>query len=346
MPGAQPNVLLDMAEQPAVLERLLARRSALREELAPLRSSRYEGVLLVARGSSDNAASYGRYLLELALDLPAALAANSLFTRYGCATGLARWLVVAVSQSGSTPEVVDVVARTRQLGATTLAVTNDLHAPLAQTAEVAIALDAGVERAVPATKTFTATLLVFALMAELLGAVPWPAHLLGTLPGLVEDLLNSVPEADETVAKLASGRPSVHLGRGFLYSAALETALKMRETAQLPVCAYSVADFLHGPIAATTAETVAVCHVGGGATRGDGLSVIDALALRGASVLAIGPGQFPSTCSSVLPVAPVPEPLAPLLHCVRGQQLAVQVALARGVDPDAPAGLAKVTRTS
>lgn len=336
----------DMTEQPEVLERLLQRRETLRAELRTLRTQPVAGVLLVARGSSDNAATYGRYVLEAALGRPAALSANSLFTRYGYRTRLDNWLVVAVSQSGNTPEVTEVLATTRSFGATTLALTNDARSPLAAAADTVLALEAGGERAVPATKTYTATLVALALLAEVTGSSPWRKGSLEALPLLVANVLSSLDDVRPAVELLVKGAPSVHLGRGFLYCATLESALKMQETARLPVESFSTSDFLHGPIAASHAGTVGVCHVGTGATREDSEVAARALEARGAKVVMIGSAVGTTPSAVFVPVPAVEESLAAVVHTVRGQQLAVEVALGRGLDPDTPEGLTKVTSTS
>src|SRR4051795_7435863 len=142
MPGIRMRAEMD--EQPDVLARLLSRRVA-------VAAGSIAGVVIVARGSSDHAAVYGRYLLELATRRPVALAAPSLHTRYGARTDASGWLVVGVSQSGKTPEIVDVVQRLRASGGHAIAITNNADSPLAAAAEVVIELGAGEERAVPAT---------------------------------------------------------------------------------------------------------------------------------------------------------------------------------------------------
>ncbi len=334
----------DMAEQPDALAGLLARRGEIAQALAARRRAPLAGVLLVARGSSDNAATYGRYVLEAATGRPAALSANSLFTRYGCATDLAGWLVVGISQSGATPEIAEVVARTAVLGAFTVALTNDPASPLAEAADAVVSLGAGVERAVPATKTYTTTLLALALLAEVLGAAPWPAGTLEGIPDAVAALLEDRGGLDRAVAQLGSAGSSVHLGGGYLYCAALESALKMRETALSPVDGYADLDFLHGPIAAVDHRTAAVCHVGTGPTRSDALALIARLTEKGATVVGVGNG-LSGLALAPLALPAFPESLAAIPHAIRGQQVAVGVALARGLDPDSPAGLTKVTRT-
>lgn len=335
----------DMAEQPDVLAGLLERRAAIARDCAPLLRRPPAGVLLVARGSSDNAATYGRYILEAALGRPAALSANSLFTRYDCRTALSGWLVVAVSQSGETPEITEVLTRAAELGGTSLALTNSEDSSLARAAQIVVPLGAGTERAVPATKTYTATLLALALLAEICGTPPWATGALSDLPAACARVLADTAGLADAVATLRAGTHSVHLGTGYLYCAALESALKMRETALLPVEGYAHGDFLHGPIAASGAGTIAVSHVGSGPTRPDAVRSAENLRARGATVLALGAHLDDFPCDRTLSLDEAPEALAALPHAIVGQQLAIGVATALGLDPDHPQGLRKVTIT-
>src|SRR3954454_9936308 len=184
VPGGMAGELMraEMAEQPQVLRALIARGGP---RLGP-----YAGVVIVARGSSDHAAIYGRFLLELATGRPVALAAPSLFTRYGARTDASGWLVVGVSQSGKTPEIVDVVERLRAGGGKAIAITNDADSPLAAASQAVIELGAGEERAVPATKTFTAQMAAFAALAAALGDVPWADGDLPLVPEAVQRALD------------------------------------------------------------------------------------------------------------------------------------------------------------
>src|SRR3954454_18513112 len=200
VPGAL--MAAEMAEQPRVLAAMLERRAEIHARIRPLGDPKPAGVVLVARGSSDNAAIYGRYLLELATGRPVALAAPSLFTLYGAQVDVRGWIVVGLSQSGRTPEIVDVFGRYRAAGARGIAVTNDAGSPLAHGADAVLALEAGEERAVPATKTFHAQLAAFALIAEALGPVPWASGDLDPLPGHVEAILADADPARRAAARL------------------------------------------------------------------------------------------------------------------------------------------------
>src|SRR4051812_30658076 len=215
----------ERAEQPAVLAALAARRPEIADEVRDVVPERLAGIVLVARGSSDYAAVYGRYLLELAARRPVALAAPSLLTLYGARPDLRGYLAVGVSQSGRTPEIRDVLARFGEAGARTVAVTNEASSPLAQVADVTLALGAGEERAVPATKTLTAQLAAFALLAEALGDVPWPATAWSRLPDTVAGVLADERAPASVAAALSAADRLVAVGRGYTMAVALEAAL-------------------------------------------------------------------------------------------------------------------------
>ena len=317
----------EMGEQPEVLARLLSRRVAVgSEELA--------GVVIVARGSSDHAAVYGRYLLELATRRPVALAAPSLHTRYGARTDASGWLVVGVSQSGATPEIVDVVERLRATGGHAIAITNDPDSPLAAASEAVIELGAGEENAVPATKTFTAQLAAFAVLAAALGDVPWADGDLARVPDAVAARARRPRAGWRTLAeRWAEIEELVVTARGWLYPAALETALKVREAALVTAQGFSVADFLHGPIAAVDPGAAVL------ALRAEGPAAADV----DEAVAALQRARRRRAAHAA--VDGLPEALAPIPASVRGQQLALELALRKGLDPDAPRGLNKVTIT-
>jgi glucosamine--fructose-6-phosphate aminotransferase (isomerizing) len=329
----------DMAAQPAVLAALAGRRDEIIQSLAGPAPA---GIVIVARGSSDHAGIFGRYLLEAATGLPVALAAPSLQTLYGVQPRVEGWLAVGVSQSGRTPEIATVLERYREAGARTVAVTNEPDSPLARGASIHVSLGAGEELAVPATKTFTAQLAAMALMAEALGPVPFGAGDWARLPGVVNELLGDAPPAERVAVQLQQVDELACVGRGYLMCVALETALKLREAAGLRAEGWSAADFRHGPltVAGPALPTLAVSAAGPAAA--DVAELAEQLAASGAPVLRMSddPGAslpFPSG---------LPEPLAAIPATVRAQQLALELARRRGVDPDRPPGLAKVTRTA
>src|SRR5580658_10070821 len=179
----------EMAEQPAVLERLVSRGTAVVTSVSALLPEHLCGTVLLARGSSDTAALYGRYLFEMTSGRPVALASPSLHTLYHVPVDHRDYLAIGISQSGRTPEVVSVLERMRATGARTVAIVNEMPSPLGDVADVVIDLSAGDEIAVPATKTFTATLLALALVASALGSMPWTEDDLCALPAYVSRIL-------------------------------------------------------------------------------------------------------------------------------------------------------------
>jgi len=346
--GAAPlsGVLMagEMAEQPACLAGLLDRRDEFAERVAPLFSGALAGTVIVARGSSDHAATVGRYLLELATDRPVASASPSVRTLYRADIDYRGYVVIGVSQSGRTPEIAEVLSYASKAGARTMAFTNDEASPLAESVEVVVGLRAGEERAVPATKTVTAELLAFALTASVLSGdrqtaaiEPWSSR----LPDEVARLLEDSAPMEELAGELAEAHRLVTVARGPLSGAAAEMALKLAETSFLPASAYSAADLRHGPIALVSPglPVIALAHPGPAAA--DLADLTRVLGERGARVWLLGavPGAFAGWD------ADAPEGLAPLLAVVRGQQLALWRARHLGVDPDRPVGLNKVTIT-
>lgn len=331
----------EMAEQPGILAALGRRRAGLVEQVRHALPQRLAGIVLLARGSSDNAAVYGRYVLEHAARRPVALAAPSLHTLYGVETDYTGYVVVAVSQSGRTPEITTVLEHMRRAGACTLAVTNESGSPLALAADAAIELAAGQERAVPATKTFTAQLAAFAIIAEAFGAVPWTAADWDALPAAAAEVLRDNDPAREAAAAIGDAPGLVAVARGYLYCAALETALKLKETTSLLADGYSAADFRHGPIAIVDEELPVLAFSLAGPAAADVAALTGEVRERGGRVLTIGDAPD----SDLTFPANVPEALAPIVAALRGQQIAAALALHLGVDPDAPFGLRKVTPT-
>jgi glutamine---fructose-6-phosphate transaminase (isomerizing) len=340
----------EMAEQPEVLARLVARRD---DTLAAVRGvvpPELRGVVLVARGSSDNAALHARYLMEMTTGCPVALAAPSLWTRYGTGTSLRGWLAVAVSQSGRTPEIIETVDRMRQAGARVVAVTNAEGSELEAVADATVLLDAGEERAVPATKTVTSSILALAHIAVGLGAEPWAAERELRLPGDVADVLSDVDDVERALGVLGDVE-TVHVGRGYTLPVALEAALKVKETSLRHASGYATADFRHGPVAAARRGSGVVAYAANGPVLKDVVSLAVEMSARGLpTVLATDVAErlgtsVPVSVPRVGVPSGLPEPLLALLLTVRAQQLAYRIAQGAGLDPDRPDGLSKITIT-
>jgi glucosamine--fructose-6-phosphate aminotransferase (isomerizing) len=338
-PGAQ--MAAEMAQQPAVLGALAGRLDETTALVRGIVPAALAGTIVLARGSSDHAGAYGRYLIELTSRRPVALAAPSLHTLYGAEVDCSGYLAVAVSQSGRTPEIVTTLERMQAAGAAGLAVTNDADSPLAGAAAAALALGAGEERAVPATKTVTATLAAFAMIAGALGPAPFDGDALGRVPGWVEEVLADAAPAQRVAEGLAECTRLVAVGRGLLYGAALEAALKLKETTMLSAEGFSSADLRHGPIAVVEHGFPVLAFLADGPAHADMADLVRGLRGRGAQVFVAA--QDPGADLS-LPAA-MPEALVPIAAVVRAQQVALALARLKGLDADRPAGLSKVTVT-
>ncbi|HEY6279465.1 MAG TPA: SIS domain-containing protein [Streptosporangiaceae bacterium] len=336
----------EMAEQPDVLARLLARAPADAERVRAVLPRPLAGTVFLARGSSDNAAVFGRYLAELCAGRPAGLAAPSLYTRYHADVDWHGYLLIALSQSGATPEVVATCAAVRAAGATVIGITNEPDSPVAGVVDLLLATGAGAERAIPATKTVTAQ---FALLATVAGALAGsagaragasgPGHVaagaaLAGLPGAIAATLADPGPARELAWRWRDIDRLVVAGRGLGYAAALETALKVAETTGVLATGMSTADLYHGPIAAVYGGARVLLVDGTGPADADLAGLREVLTSRRAE-------------TASLPVHPgLPEAAQVITAIVRGQQLAFELASARGTNPDAPAHLTKVTATT
>jgi glutamine---fructose-6-phosphate transaminase (isomerizing) len=272
---------------------------------------------------------------------PVALASPSVLTLYQSRTDYAGYLLLAVSQSGQTPEIVEVVELARASGARAIAITNDPLSPLAAASDLVVSLEAGAELAVPATKTVTAQLAAFAIIAQALGDIGLDDKAAEELPGQVAAVLADPAPVAELAHWLRDADRLVTVARGILYGSAREAALKVAETTSLLTAAFSAADLRHGPIAVASSGPPVLALAHPGPASQDVVEVVAELKKRGAAVRLAGPVEG----SDLGWPASAPEILAPILAVVRGQQLALSLALEMGRDPDAPAGLMKVTAT-
>ncbi|GAA2400682.1 SIS domain-containing protein [Streptomyces glaucosporus] len=347
--GERPGRIMagEMAEQPAVLRRILGEGAPrIREVAERIAARRPRFVLLTARGTSDNAALYAKYLLEILLGRPCGLTSMSTTTAYGARQDLTDCLVVAVSQSGGSPDLVASTRAAREAGAVTLAVTNNPGSPLAEACEFHIDILAGPERALPATKTYTAELLSLYLLVEGLRGGDGTAAA-KALPDLAESVLARQDEVRRLAARYRFAERMVITSRGYGYPTAKEAALKLMETSYIPALSYSGADLLHGPLAMVDNVSPVIAIVTDGKGGRALQPVLDRLKDRGADLVVIGPEQQVADASAgfVLPTEGVAEELQPVLEILPLQMLAHEVTLARGQDPDAPRALAKVTET-
>jgi glutamine---fructose-6-phosphate transaminase (isomerizing) len=344
-PGAQ--FLAEIREQPAALRRLLEHRAQFADVAARVRPGL---VRMVAHGSSDNAASYGVYAFGLLAGRTALRDSISLTVYYGAKLEFSSSTVIALSQSGRTPDVLEYVERARRAGAFTLGITNDPESALANAADAVLPLEAGAEHAVAATKTYLNTLASLALLAAELGGRG--DEVAAGLESVAEALERDLPRLERAAASIAVPFASVGrlfaIGRGPEFATAREIALKLLETCQIAAEPLTATDLAHGPVAALDS----LFPVWAVATDDETLQVVVEAAARvraaGGTLIASGPAaEAIADAQYYLPVPKPPDPLlAPLLSVVAGQLFAGAVARAKGLDPDRPRGLSKVTLAS
>lgn len=339
----------EIAGQPEAIGRLVG---AVAPELPGLRrrlGDDVDHVVIAARGSSDNAARYAQYLFAIQHRLPVALATPSVQSLYGITPRLDRALVVAVSQSGRSPDVVGVLRAARDQGRPAIAVTNAPDSPLADAATHVVDLRAGEERSVAATKTYTTSLVALALLSTALATPPTAAQRLRELEEL-PSVAAAVLAGSDVGATVELLGPVGHLpvtGRGLSYGTAFEAALKLRELTGTIAEAFSPPDLLHGPIAALGEGATALLVAPTEPSLADQRRLLDPLRRRGARIVAVtaDPGLLEAADLGVaLPAEPAAW-LTPVTTIIPAQLLAADLAVSRGRDPDRPGGLSKVTLT-
>ena len=342
----------EIFEQPAVLERLLQTQAVPARDIArTIRSRDVHWVLIAARGSSDHAALYAKYLWGSRNGLPVALAAPSLYTLYHTPPRLQGALVVGISQSGQSPDIVSVLSDARRQGALTLAITNDLSSPLAREAEMVLDVCSGPERAIAATKTYTTQLLSIALLSAALSGEEdrdeGPEEL-ARVPGWVRQALALDDSIEQAAQRYRDMTQCAVLGRGLNYATAAEWSLKLKELTSVVAAPYSSADFRHGPVAIVSQGFPVLAVVPGGAVFEDVLALLAKLVEeRGIDLVAVSNEERALALAGTplaLP-AELPEWLSPLVSIVPAQLFCYHLTRAMGRDTEAPQGLSKVTRT-
>jgi glutamine---fructose-6-phosphate transaminase (isomerizing) len=336
----------EIASQPAILAHIVEQEA---EHIAHVAAHlpAFSYALIAARGSSDHAAMYAKYAWAALAGYPVALATPSLHTLYATPPRLEGALVVGISQSGQSPDIVAVLEESRRQGRPTLAITNDAASPLAAAADHIFELHAGQERSVAATKTYTAQLTILALFAAAWSGDPQRLAELRGLAQPVEALLRETASIAQRAERYRYMDRCVVIGRGYNHATAFELALKLKELTYVMATPYSSADFRHGPIATIDRGDPAILIMPEGGTFADMLELAGELRERGAELLIISDSpRALALATTPLPLAAsTPEWLSPIAAIIPGQALALHVALAKGVNPDAPRGLHKVTRT-
>jgi glucosamine--fructose-6-phosphate aminotransferase (isomerizing) len=338
----------EIREQPEVLARLLDTQQETAREIARvIRERRPRFVYVAARGTSDNAARYAQYVLGCFHALPVALATPSLFSLFGRPPDLHESLVIGISQSGQSPDIVGVVEHGAAQGATTLAITNSPDSPLARAAGLVFETRAGAELAVAATKTYTSQLFAVAMISAALAESDQPRRDLAKVPTTVERALAAEDAVREVAGRFRSMDRCVVLGRGFHFATAHEWALKLKELGHVAAEPYSPADFQHGPIAILERRFPVLAAVSRGAAYDDTMALLNRVE-RDRDVQLLVVSEAPEALAlgdAALPFDVLPEWLAPIAAIVPAQLFCLHLARSKGLDEEAPPGLTKVTRT-
>jgi glutamine---fructose-6-phosphate transaminase (isomerizing) len=349
----------EIHQQPEAIERTLESEWQQVEKLkAFFETQRPRFIVLAARGTSDNAAQFGRYLLEITTGIPVSLAAPSVYTLYQARVDLKDALVVAISQSGESTDTNLVLERAKQAGAVTIGITNESQSALAKLAQYAFLVQAGKERSVAATKTYTGQLFTFYLLAYALGA-PIRRDDLKKVPEMAESALKLEPEIVKRAERYRFMQHAVVIGRGLNYANSFEFALKLMETCYVVAERFSSADLLHGPIAMLEASFPAFVLAPTGVTWTPIRETIERLISIKAETLIFTDNsneevqEMAGLESKVIAVpatlrskSALPEEIfTPIPYIIPGQLFAASLADVKGLDPDQPRTLSKVTQT-
>jgi glucosamine--fructose-6-phosphate aminotransferase (isomerizing) len=364
-PTGRKHMLDEIQEQPAALHQALTGAVApVRQIVLDAERRGVDVVMLAARGTSDHAALYAQYLFQYLNGIPVALATPSLFTLYGTSLRLGRAMVIGISQSGESTDIVEVVARAREAGALTVGITNQEGSQLSAAAQHTLLCHAGPERSIAATKTYTTTCAVLAMLAALMPGGEPLHQSIRRIPELVAAALQCEERISHIAERYVHARDCVVLGRVFQYSTARETALKLEETCYVVATPFSTADFRHGPAALIERGLPVILFAPPGRTSDEAFELLQWLQGQGADCLVIAEEERLlelATTSIRLELPPIngvmpgkggkeaqtsiAELLAPLPYIIPGQLFAHYLALHKGLNPDQPRGLTKITRT-
>jgi glutamine---fructose-6-phosphate transaminase (isomerizing) len=340
-------MLKEIAEQPEALSRTIAaERSRIAELGKFLKQRDIDLIVLVARGSSDNAALFGRYLLEISTGIPVSLSAPSVHTLYKAELNLQHALVIGVSQSGEGEDINHVLEHSRACGAYTVGITNEPASSMTRFVDQTLLMHGGIERSVAATKTFTGQMMLFYMLAAELATQPC-SFSYEAIPEFAERALEQQPAILELVQRYVFMENCVVVGRGLAYANAYELALKLMETCYVVAERFSSADFLHGPLAMVERHFPVFLFAPPGVMLAGVKDLINRLGELRADTLSITSDlEAAAACTrSIIMPREIDEFLAPIPYMIPGQLFAALLAEAKGLDPDAPRSLSKVTRT-
>lgn len=343
------TLIEEITQQPAVLSQLLSSgRRSIQQIAQTIQQRQIDYIYLAARGTSEHAGIYGQYLFGSVQRIPVALGAPSLFSVYHTPPRLERALVIGVSQSGQSPDILAVVEEGQRQGALTLAITNNPESPLANAANLVIDIMAGPERAVAATKSYTAQLMAFAMLSAHLANDPQMLAALEAVPEQVAQALALEPQLEALANRFVAAQQAVTLGRGFHFATAMEWALKLKEMTYVMADRYSTAEFRHGPIAVVEPGFPVFVAI----SRDPGLPGAVELTKQLTEqyqahtvVVSEDEAALQAGQSAVRVPDGLPAWLMPLVSIIPAQLFCLHLAQRRGINPAAPRGLSKITLT-
>lgn len=339
----------EIFQQPEVFKKCIeTNRETLETLVKTLKEKEITNVYIAARGTSDHAGTYGKYLIESMVGIPAGLAAPSAITLYGGKMNFKNMLVIGISQSGAAADVLEVMKQAKSTGAVTLTITNTLGSPLAVAADFHLYCDAGLEKSVAATKTFGSQLYLIANFVAMWADNKELISALKTIPDDIVKVLDKNQEVAELVKRYRFMNECFVLSRGYNYPLAMEAALKIQETNYVKAKAYPISDFHHGPFAMVEEATPVFMYVNGGNIKEDSKAMIEKLKNAGADICMISDDKellSEGTVSFEIPDTKGSDAVAAFYFAVFAQLFACNLTAVKGRNPDAPRGLNKVTIT-
>lgn len=341
-------MLSEILSQPEAVANTISHARSFSSQVQELVSrKKINNIIFFARGTSDNVAQYGYYLFATCCGLSATSGHPSLATAYQARLSLENTLAIGISQSGSTIEIVESLRWAKSSGATTLSITNTAASPIYSVSDITIQTQAGNEIAVPATKTFTSALTALAVVAEAINKESFSADAIDALPDLIEKSLTQQNVIDEIASTLKPHKSAVVTGRGFSVAIANEIALKFQESCYLVSLGLSAADLQHGPKAIVDHQVPIIAFAAGKTSPVNSMMVdlVSKLQDRAASIVVIGPEDCGVTGNHQIFVPSIQESLIPILMAPPSQMMVEATARAKGLNPDTPRGLTKVTQT-
>jgi len=344
----ETHLYQEIHQQPDVILNLVTKVQEPVQELAKQIKSRYiNHVFIAARGTSDNAGRYAKYLLGAHNKMDVSLAAPSLFTIYKQPPSLSGSLVLGISQSGKSPDIVSVLKEGKRQGALTAAITNYPDSDLGKAADIVLDLQAGKEVSLAATKTYTAQLATIAILSNELSTSSQFLKDLQDLPEKISEIFEKEPHFDNLAERYRYMEHCVTIGRGFNYASAFEFSLKMKELTYTIAEPYSSADFLHGPVAMVDRGFPTFVIAPNGKMNAEMKTMIEKVQSQMAEVILISnnPQLLMMAEHTMELPTDIPEWLSPIPAILPAQMFAMYLAQTRGIDVDNPRGLSKVTQT-